>query len=318
MQPPDMKEQVVIPIAFKMILNPDPPHPAFGHLLPPGRRVSSPLSLRERAEGEGEKYHLENKMELEAAMISDKPEILLVEDDLELREALTEALAIHGFSVAAAGSGLEFYQLLKRRVFAVALIDLGLPDLDGFDLVAYLRQNTTMKIIIITSQDDLEARVKGYQAGADLYLTKPAACCRWSPFRRSGFISPPPCRWCDATGKPRAGRVLSYPALQFLQLFVKGYQLQVADSGFRNQNTINKINLVFLEYLQCLAQVRLIPVDDSRVSQDIVQMSDHFSLWRPVVVKQDIHALRQNTFPQQCRFFSRPQQSKYRLDDSRL
>ena len=107
-------------------------------------------------------------------MISDKPEILLVEDDLELREALTEALAIHGFSVAAAGSGLEFYQLLlKRRVFAVALIDLGLPDLDGFDLVAYLRQNTTMKIIIITSQDDLEARVKGYQAGADLYLTKP-------------------------------------------------------------------------------------------------------------------------------------------------
>ena len=173
MQPPDMKEQVVIPIAFKMILNPDPPHPAFGHLLPPGRRVSSPLSLRERAEGEGEKYHLENKMELEAAMTSNKPEILLVEDDLELREALTEALAIHGLPVAAAGSGLEFYQLLKRRVFAVALIDLGLPDLDGFDLVAYLRQNTTMKIIIITSQDDLEARVKGYQAGADLYLTKP-------------------------------------------------------------------------------------------------------------------------------------------------
>jgi DNA-binding response OmpR family regulator len=106
-------------------------------------------------------------------MISDKPEILLVEDDLELREALTEALAIHGLPVATAGSGLEFYQLLKHRLFAVALIDFGLPDLDGFDLVAYLRQNTSVKIIIITSRDDLEARVKGYQSGADLYLTKP-------------------------------------------------------------------------------------------------------------------------------------------------
>jgi DNA-binding response OmpR family regulator len=85
----------------------------------------------------------------------------------------TEALAIYDLPVAAVGSGLDFYQLLKRRLFAVALIDLGLPDLDGFDLVAYLRQNTSIKIIIITSRDDLDARVKGYQSGADLHLTKP-------------------------------------------------------------------------------------------------------------------------------------------------
>ena len=106
-------------------------------------------------------------------MISDRPEILLVEDDADLREALTEALAIHGLPVAAVGTGLEFYQLINRRPFAVALIDLGLPDLDGFGLVAYLRQNTAIKIIIITARDDLEASVKGYQTGADLYLTKP-------------------------------------------------------------------------------------------------------------------------------------------------
>ena len=106
-------------------------------------------------------------------MSSLKTKILLVEDDPDLRETITEALAIHGFPVTAVSSGLDFYQILNREVFAVALVDLGLPDIDGYELVTYLRQNTSVKIVILSSREAVSDRVKGYYAGSDLYLTKP-------------------------------------------------------------------------------------------------------------------------------------------------
>ncbi len=106
-------------------------------------------------------------------MSTPKPHILLVEDDRDLRETIVESLAIHCLPVTGVGSGLEFYQALSRQNFAVAIVDLGLPDLSGYDLVAYLRENTTLKIIILTARTALADRVKGYSTGADLYLIKP-------------------------------------------------------------------------------------------------------------------------------------------------
>ncbi len=106
-------------------------------------------------------------------MPTPKPHILLVEDDQDLRETIAESLAIHALPVTGVGSGIEFYQALKSQNFAVAIVDLGLPDLSGYDLVAYLRENTTIKIIILTARAALADRVKGYHAGADLYLVKP-------------------------------------------------------------------------------------------------------------------------------------------------
>ncbi len=106
-------------------------------------------------------------------MSTPKPHILLVEDDQDLRETIAESLAIHCLPVTGVGSGIEFYQALSRQNFAVAIVDLGLPDLSGYDLVAYLRENTAVKIIILTARTALADRVKGYHAGADLYLVKP-------------------------------------------------------------------------------------------------------------------------------------------------
>jgi DNA-binding response OmpR family regulator len=106
-------------------------------------------------------------------MSNPKPLILLVEDDQDLRETIVESLAIHGLPVTGVGSGMEFYQTLNRQSFAVAIVDLGLPDLNGYDLVAYLRENTNLKIIILTARTALADRVKGYSTGADLYLVKP-------------------------------------------------------------------------------------------------------------------------------------------------
>ena len=106
-------------------------------------------------------------------MATVKPHILLVEDDQVLSETLVESLAIHGLPVTAVGTGLDFFKTLNLHNFAVALVDLGLPDLDGYDLVSYLRDNTDLKIIVMTARDALADRVKGYGAGADLYLIKP-------------------------------------------------------------------------------------------------------------------------------------------------
>lgn len=101
-------------------------------------------------------------------------QVLLVEDDADLREALAEYLELNGCSVTAVGTGMAFYQALARgEQFHVAIIDLGLPDQPGHVLAEYARQNTRMSIIIITANDSLENRIETYHTGADLLLSKP-------------------------------------------------------------------------------------------------------------------------------------------------
>ena len=101
-------------------------------------------------------------------------QVLLVEDDADLRDALTEYLELNGCRVTAVGTGMAFYQTLaKGEGFHVAIIDLGLPDQPGHVLAEYARRNTRMSIIIITANDSLENRIETYHTGADLHLSKP-------------------------------------------------------------------------------------------------------------------------------------------------
>lgn len=102
--------------------------------------------------------------------------IIMVEDDQTLRESIAEYLTCVGFCVTAVDSGLHFYHALASQSFAVAIIDLGLPDLDGMRLVEYIHSNTAMGCIILTARDSVEDRVSGYDSGADLYMVKPADC----------------------------------------------------------------------------------------------------------------------------------------------
>ena len=99
--------------------------------------------------------------------------LLLVEDDALLRRGLERFLTLSGYAVTAVGDSLSFYREINDQVFDAALIDLGLPDQRGETLVAYLRQNTTTAIAVITAHDNLETRVNCYRIGADLFLSKP-------------------------------------------------------------------------------------------------------------------------------------------------
>ena len=108
--------------------------------------------------------------------MNDQVSVIVVEDDQMLRESICDYLVLTGFDVEAAGSGLDFYESLKKRDFAVAVIDVGLPDQSGHVLAEYARTNTSMGLVIITANDSIDTRIASYQSGCDLFLAKPVDC----------------------------------------------------------------------------------------------------------------------------------------------
>lgn len=101
------------------------------------------------------------------------PRILLVEDDLRIRRELLNALRSGGFEVDVALS-LRDGIVATEREFALVLLDLGLPDGDGLDLVRHLRgAGRGVPILILTARDTPESRVRGLDSGADDYVVKP-------------------------------------------------------------------------------------------------------------------------------------------------
>ena len=99
--------------------------------------------------------------------------ILIVEDDADLRNSLASYLVMAGFDVVGVGSCLESYAALFNASFAVAVVDVSLPDQSGFVLAEYLRANTDLKIIMLTALERVEDRLRGYAAGAHNYFVKP-------------------------------------------------------------------------------------------------------------------------------------------------
>lgn len=105
--------------------------------------------------------------------MSEPIRILLVEDDATLAASLASYLELVGYRVTVVGDSLSYYGKLAEGRFAVAVIDLVLPDQDGEVLVEYTRKNTTCSIVVITARDTLESRVQCYRTGADVFLGKP-------------------------------------------------------------------------------------------------------------------------------------------------
>ena len=104
------------------------------------------------------------------------PYLLVLEDDLELRSLVTRGLVEEGFEVAAAGTASELFGVVNSRDPDALVIDIGLPDADGRDVVHALRvQGVTAPVIFLTARDALPDRLSGFAAGGDDYLTKPFA-----------------------------------------------------------------------------------------------------------------------------------------------
>lgn len=99
--------------------------------------------------------------------------IIIVEDDCSVGECIAKYLQLKGWDVTIACSAVEFYKIIDRRKFALAIIDIGLPDQSGLVLVDYLSSNAKTRIIIISGKPTAENRVEGYRCGADHFLAKP-------------------------------------------------------------------------------------------------------------------------------------------------
>ena len=99
---------------------------------------------------------------------------LVVEDEAALRESLRTQLAAAGFSVDVAQDGQEGLFAAMEYPLNVALIDLGLPQLSGLEVIRRLRAaHKTYPILILTARDNWQDKVEGLQAGADDYVAKP-------------------------------------------------------------------------------------------------------------------------------------------------
>jgi two-component system KDP operon response regulator KdpE len=99
--------------------------------------------------------------------------VLIVEDDLSLRRTLAANLGARGYDVDVAGSGEEALANAARVHPDVVVLDLGLPGIDGIEVVRGLRGFSRVPIVILSARDGEHAKVAALDAGADDYVTKP-------------------------------------------------------------------------------------------------------------------------------------------------
>ena len=102
-----------------------------------------------------------------------EPLVLIVEDEVQMRRFLRAALQAHDYQVVEAATAAEALQLAPGHVPEVVLLDLGLPDADGLDVVRRLREWLRAPILVISARGREADKVEALDAGADDYVTKP-------------------------------------------------------------------------------------------------------------------------------------------------
>ena len=106
-------------------------------------------------------------------MAEGRPLILVVDDEPPIRRFLRASLTGEGYRVTEAGTGEEGLRLAARQPPDLVILDLGLPDLDGRDVLARLREWLTAPVIILSARDQEPQKVDALDSGADDYLMKP-------------------------------------------------------------------------------------------------------------------------------------------------
>jgi two-component system copper resistance phosphate regulon response regulator CusR len=103
-------------------------------------------------------------------------QLLIIEDNRRIANSLTRGLSESGYETQTAGDGASAIRIIQEQSIDLAVLDLGLPDIDGMDLLPQLREiSPDLPVIILTARSEVEDRVAGLDAGADDYLTKPFA-----------------------------------------------------------------------------------------------------------------------------------------------
>ncbi|ARN75463.1 response regulator transcription factor [Oceanicoccus sagamiensis] len=100
--------------------------------------------------------------------------ILIVEDEANIRQQLAESMQQNGYATDTAQDGKEGLYMVEEYPYDLAIIDLGLPEVSGIELIKALRQmGKTFPVLILTARSDWQDKVEGLEAGADDYVVKP-------------------------------------------------------------------------------------------------------------------------------------------------
>jgi DNA-binding response OmpR family regulator len=170
--------------------------------------------------------------------------LLLCEDNQSLLDMIAAHLRERGFAVDAVASGGEALALAGATGYDAVVLDLGLPDMDGLDVLRALRARATLPTLIVTARDSVAQRIAGLDAGADDYILKPFDLDEFDArlravLRRPGLRGSPGVQFGDVTydASCRAARVgaqavelTAREATLFEQLMQHGDRIAVRDA----------------------------------------------------------------------------------------
>ncbi len=145
--------------------------------------------------------------------------LLIIEDSPRLAASLSRGLAEDGFTVVAVGGGVAALERLERGDVDAVVLDLGLPDMDGLEVLAHIRgRGLVVPVLVLTARDAVDERVRALDQGADDYLVKPfeyaellarmrallrrAAAPRWAPLAAEGLVLQPGDPTIQVDGRP--------------------------------------------------------------------------------------------------------------------
>src|SRR5580704_8885337 len=106
-------------------------------------------------------------------MATKLPKILIVDDEPQILRFLRAGLPPHGYDCVEAGTGADALKVFAKERPDALILDLGLPDQDGFAVIKAIRAGGLTPIIVLSARSDVEGKVKALELGADDYVTKP-------------------------------------------------------------------------------------------------------------------------------------------------
>ncbi len=107
--------------------------------------------------------------------MSVRARVLIVDDEPQMRRILQPSLVAEGYDVVSAATGKEALERFRSRPPDVVVLDLGLPDMDGKDIITAIRKTSSVPIIILSARELEDEKINALDLGADDYVNKPAA-----------------------------------------------------------------------------------------------------------------------------------------------
>jgi two-component system KDP operon response regulator KdpE len=106
-------------------------------------------------------------------MAANPPRVVVIEDEQPIRRFLRISLAAHGYDVVEAATGVEGLRQAAEHQPDAVILDLGMPDMDGMEIIRLIREWSSLPIIVLSARGQEKDKVAALDAGADDYLTKP-------------------------------------------------------------------------------------------------------------------------------------------------